>query len=239
MDYSPLGSSVHGILQAGILEWVAVPSSRGSSPPRDRTQVSCIAGRFFTIWATRETHIQYVYFTHTHTHTHTHSQWYMYTVYTCTCTHFQYYYKGLAHVIEDGGWQVPQSAKWVSKLGTPESLLVSVWIWEFEIWKEPVFQFESEGRKNPVCLSQPEGILSFSGEGQPSALFRPNRLDETHPSWGGQHAWLSLLTEMFISSQDAPTETCRWMFDQISRRPWSSQVAPLHLPSYCCVGESP
>ena len=45
---------VHGILQARILEWVAFPFSRGSSQPRDWTQVSCIAGRFFTIWATRE-----------------------------------------------------------------------------------------------------------------------------------------------------------------------------------------
>ena len=51
MDYSPPGSSVHGILLAKILEWVALPSSRGSSWPRDRTQVpwvSCIADRFFT-----------------------------------------------------------------------------------------------------------------------------------------------------------------------------------------------
>ena len=48
-----------GILQAWILEWVAMPSSRGSSEPRDRTQVSCIAGRFFTIWATKEAHIDY------------------------------------------------------------------------------------------------------------------------------------------------------------------------------------
>ena len=48
MDWSPPGSSVHGILQAGILEWVAMPSSRGSFGPRDWTQVSCIAGRFFT-----------------------------------------------------------------------------------------------------------------------------------------------------------------------------------------------
>ena len=48
------GSSVHGILQAIILEWVAVPFCRGSSQPRDRTQVSYIAGKFFTIWATRE-----------------------------------------------------------------------------------------------------------------------------------------------------------------------------------------
>ena len=42
-----------GILQARILEWVAMPSSRGSSWPRDRTPVSCIAGGFFTVWATK------------------------------------------------------------------------------------------------------------------------------------------------------------------------------------------
>jgi len=48
MDCSPSGSSVHGIFQARILEWVAISSSRGSSQPRDRTHVSCIAGRFFT-----------------------------------------------------------------------------------------------------------------------------------------------------------------------------------------------
>ena len=46
--------TVHGILQARILEWVAIPFSRGSSQPRDWTQVSCLAGRFFTSWATRE-----------------------------------------------------------------------------------------------------------------------------------------------------------------------------------------
>ena len=54
VDYSPPGSSVHGISQARILEWVAIPFSRGSSPPRDQTQISCLAGRFSTIWATRE-----------------------------------------------------------------------------------------------------------------------------------------------------------------------------------------
>ena len=48
MDCSPPGSSVHGILQAGILEWVAMPSSRGSSRLRDRNHVSCCAGKFFT-----------------------------------------------------------------------------------------------------------------------------------------------------------------------------------------------
>ena len=48
------GSSVHGILRARILQGVAMPSSRGSSRPRNWTQVSCIIGGFFTIWATRE-----------------------------------------------------------------------------------------------------------------------------------------------------------------------------------------
>ena len=54
MDCSPPGSSVQGVLQARILEWVAMPSSRGSSQPRDQIQVSCIAGGFFTVWAIRE-----------------------------------------------------------------------------------------------------------------------------------------------------------------------------------------
>ena len=57
LDRSPPGSSVHGILQARMLEWVAVPSSRGSSRPRDQTHIpsiSCIAVRFFTHWATWE-----------------------------------------------------------------------------------------------------------------------------------------------------------------------------------------
>ena len=54
MAYSPSGFSVHGISQARILEWVAISFSRGSSWPKDWTCVSCIAGRFLTIWATRE-----------------------------------------------------------------------------------------------------------------------------------------------------------------------------------------
>ena len=56
MDCSPPGSSVHGILQARIVEWVAYPFSRASSQPKDWTQVFCIAGGFFTSWATREAH---------------------------------------------------------------------------------------------------------------------------------------------------------------------------------------
>ena len=54
MEGSPLGFSVHGVFQARILEWVAMPSSRGSSWPRDWTQVFGTAGRFFTFWAARE-----------------------------------------------------------------------------------------------------------------------------------------------------------------------------------------
>ena len=54
MDCSLPGSSVHGILQARILEWIAIPFSRGSSRPSNWTYISCIAGRFFTIYATRE-----------------------------------------------------------------------------------------------------------------------------------------------------------------------------------------
>ena len=57
----PMDYTVHGILQARIMEWVVVPFSREWSQPRDRTQVSCIAGRFFTSWATREAIYIYIY----------------------------------------------------------------------------------------------------------------------------------------------------------------------------------
>ena len=54
MDCSSLGSAVHTVLQARILEWIAIPLSRGSSQPRYRTPVSSFASKFFTLWATRE-----------------------------------------------------------------------------------------------------------------------------------------------------------------------------------------
>ena len=54
MDCSLPGSSIHGIFQARKLEWVTISFSRRSSQPRDRTQVSCLVGRRFTIWATGE-----------------------------------------------------------------------------------------------------------------------------------------------------------------------------------------
>ena len=56
----PPGSSLRGILQARILEWVAILFSRGSSQPRDRILVSCIVGRLFNIWATRETPMKHL-----------------------------------------------------------------------------------------------------------------------------------------------------------------------------------
>ena len=54
MDCSLPGSSVHGIFQAIVLEWIAISFSRGTSQPRDRTRVSHIVDRHFTVWATRE-----------------------------------------------------------------------------------------------------------------------------------------------------------------------------------------
>ena len=55
MDCSPPGSSVHGILQTRILEWVAISFSKGSSWPRDRTCISCICRRILYYWTTWET----------------------------------------------------------------------------------------------------------------------------------------------------------------------------------------
>ena len=77
IGYSVPGSSVHAILQARILEWVARPFSMGSSQLRDWTCVSCIAGRFFTHWATWEVS------THMHTHTHTHARKFLEYLISC------------------------------------------------------------------------------------------------------------------------------------------------------------
>ena len=62
-DCSPPGSSVHGILHARILEWVAISFSRASFRPKDRTQVSHIAGGFFIIWTTRNVQSHHVHLT--------------------------------------------------------------------------------------------------------------------------------------------------------------------------------
>ena len=57
IDCSLPGSSVHGIFQAIVLEWIAISFSRGSSQPRVQTWVSCIVDRGFTVWATRESQV--------------------------------------------------------------------------------------------------------------------------------------------------------------------------------------
>ena len=77
MDSSPSGSSVHGIFQARILHWVVIPFSTESSQPKVWTQVSWIAGRLFTVWATRKA--LYIY-----THICTHIYIYIY-VFLCVC----------------------------------------------------------------------------------------------------------------------------------------------------------
>ena len=56
-ELRPPGSSIHGILQARILEWIASPFPRGPSQPRDQTQISWLAGGSFTVWAIRESTI--------------------------------------------------------------------------------------------------------------------------------------------------------------------------------------
>ena len=74
MDCSLPGSSVHEILEARILKWVAISFSRGSSQPRDQTCVSCIsciAGGFLTTGLPGKS-LGFVLFLNTHTHTHTH-----------------------------------------------------------------------------------------------------------------------------------------------------------------------
>ena len=78
MDCSLPGSSVHGLLQAKILEWLAIPFSRASFWPRDQTWVSCIAGRFFTVWATREAHMYIYVYVRVYMYTDTASQPYIY-----------------------------------------------------------------------------------------------------------------------------------------------------------------
>jgi len=87
MDSSPPGSSGHGILQARILEWVSISFSRRSSWPRDRTLISCISwigSKFFTIWATRETHVcMYVISTYLCVYAYIYVCIYKYNIFVC------------------------------------------------------------------------------------------------------------------------------------------------------------
>ena len=77
--YSLPGSSVHGISQATILEWVAISFSRGSSQPRNQTCVSCIGRWILYHWDTREDHIYTYIYIYVHTHTHS----FYYNSYIC------------------------------------------------------------------------------------------------------------------------------------------------------------
>ena len=91
-DCKPPGSPVDGTFQARILEWIAIAFSRAYSWPRDQTQVSCIAGKFFTVWATMEAplRVDWVfhpkYNTHTHTHTLLHAEGKFFWVWHAWCS---------------------------------------------------------------------------------------------------------------------------------------------------------
>ena len=89
MDCSLPGSSVHEIFQARIPEWVAISCSRGSSRPRDRTQVFRIAGRRSTIWATREALVSTVYIRQSPSPSSSHSPFplatRLFVLYICLC----------------------------------------------------------------------------------------------------------------------------------------------------------
>ena len=74
-DCSLPRSSLQGILQARVLEWVAISFSRGSSWSRDWTHISCIAGRFFTVWATREVPSVFRYYKHSFVREETEAYW--------------------------------------------------------------------------------------------------------------------------------------------------------------------
>ena len=113
-----------GILQARILEWVALPS-RGSSQPRDRTQVSHIAGRFFTVWITREAHAL------------------LYLPYRCLQNWFGFWKSGLlAYYVPLGRWPAregPKSLCWSFQINSWPSFTLNFapkfWPpWTASIW---------------------------------------------------------------------------------------------------------
>ena len=103
---SPPGSSVHGILQARILKWVAIPFTRGSSWPSNWTQIPCIAGRFFTIWTTREAPFLPIAITN----------WpgtYIYLIHKTSPWHRIYY---CLHFADWRNWDTEKLQSWVTEL---------------------------------------------------------------------------------------------------------------------------
>ena len=102
MDCSPPGSFIHGILQARVWEWVAIPFSRGSSQPRDWSWVSHITGRFFNIWSTREALMENSFFTE-------------YILWACI-TYRQCCYIQVCHPCPRGSYTLDEETqKWSSK----------------------------------------------------------------------------------------------------------------------------
>ena len=133
MDCSLPGSSVHGILQARILEWVAIPFSRGSSRPRNQTWISCIANRFFIIWATREALLENKYAPY--------NIWNIFTVKLFTCLfEIQFLLNGLYFIQYPDCWAQGSIGTWSHSGGLSKSriwaqdpgLLISRcfhWLW--------------------------------------------------------------------------------------------------------------
>ena len=111
MDCSPPVSPVHEIPQARILEWVAIPFSRGSSPPRDQIQISCIADRFSTIWATREMYRKYVLLKRNKYHSNSFKNNYEQHIGTNSSNYFlnsQYFVsRPLPHILTDKSGNIP------------------------------------------------------------------------------------------------------------------------------------
>ena len=142
MDHSSPDSSVHVIPQARRMEWVAIPFSRGSSPPRDWTWVSCIAGGFSTNWATRKANYIYILTLysekiHTHTHTHTHT----YTLWPLICS----WLIGRKHPEAGKDWRQKE------KRGREDEMVGwHHWLNGHELGQS---SGHSEGQEGPVCCS--------------------------------------------------------------------------------------
>ena len=161
MDCSPPGSSVHGILQARILEWVAIPFSKVTSWPRDQTQVSGITGRFFTVWATRE---QKHHFTdrspssQSYGFSSSHVQWVSWTIKKAECWRIDAFklwcYRRLLRV----PWTARRSNQSILKEINPEYLLKGLMLklrlqyfgylmWRTNSWEKTLMLGKIEGRR--------------------------------------------------------------------------------------------
>ena len=119
LDCSLSGSSVCGILQARILEWVAISFSRGSSRPRNRTLVSCIAGRWFTNWVMREARNVCI---------------------TICKIDDQWKFHAWSRALKAGALGQPRGMGWGGRLegGSGRGTHVHLWVTHVGIWQEPL-----------------------------------------------------------------------------------------------------